>query len=384
MPGSRPRSGTCSPRSPRAGRPTGWSRRSPLRDSRCAPTAARVGGAAAVGVADPRPGAGDLSKNPGYAGAYAFGRYASHRTVDPSGTVHTAMAERPRAEWPVLIKDHHEGYITWADYLASEARLAANHTAAGAWPPREGTALCQGIIGCGSCGEPVITNYHTDQRPAYECSSRRDRLTTPSCRSVAAACVDAAVAGALLDALTPGQVALARQPPARSRAGSAGQPGGRAGRRARPLRRRPGRAGVLRRRAGEPAGRPLPGGAVGGQARRPRRSRAGAPGRPGHAAAAAGTTWKNSPLTCPPVERAGHQRPGPQAAAAHPDRRRHPAARTRPQQSTDRDPLAHRRHRRAHRRQARLPGHRQANPGRRGRTRQTAGPPPATLSWSPG
>ena len=123
--------------------------------------------------------------------------------------MHTAIAERPRAEWPVLIKDHHEGYITWADYLANEARLAANHTAAGARPPREGTALCQGIIGCGSCGKPMMTNYHTDQRPAYECSSRRDQLTTPSCRSVAAACVDAAVAGALLDALTPGQVALA-------------------------------------------------------------------------------------------------------------------------------------------------------------------------------
>jgi len=150
-----------------------------------------------------------ILKNPGYAGAYVFGRYASRRTVDPSGTVHTTITERPRAEWPVLIKDHHEGYITWADYLANEAKLAANHTAAGARPPREGIALCQGIIACGSCGKPMMTNYHTDQRPAYECSSRRDRLTTPSCRSVAAACVDAAVAGALLDALTPGQVALA-------------------------------------------------------------------------------------------------------------------------------------------------------------------------------
>ena len=68
----------------------------------------------------------------------------------PGGTVHTAMVERPRAEWPVLIKDHHEGYITWAEYLANEARLAANRTNAGARPPREGTALCQGIIICGS------------------------------------------------------------------------------------------------------------------------------------------------------------------------------------------------------------------------------------------
>ena len=109
----------------------------------------------------------------------------------------------------MLIKDHHEGYISWADYLANEARLAANHTAAGARPAREGIALCQGIIMCGSCGKPMMTNYHTDQRPSYECSSRRDRLTTPSCRTVVAACVDDAVAGALLDALTPGQIALA-------------------------------------------------------------------------------------------------------------------------------------------------------------------------------
>ncbi|HEV8162888.1 MAG TPA: recombinase family protein, partial [Actinomycetota bacterium] len=148
-------------------------------------------------------------KNPCYAGAYVHGRYTSRRTVDPGGTVHTTIAERPRAEWPVLIKDHHEGYITWADYLANEARLAANRTNAGARPPREGSALCQGIITCGSCGKPMRTNSHTDQRPSYECSSRADRLTTPTCRSVAAATVDEAVAGVLLDALTPEQVALA-------------------------------------------------------------------------------------------------------------------------------------------------------------------------------
>jgi DNA invertase Pin-like site-specific DNA recombinase len=148
-------------------------------------------------------------KNPGYAGAYVFGRYTSRRTVDPGGTVRTTLVERPRADWPVLIKDHHEGYITWADYLANEARLAANRTNAGARPPREGCALCQGIIFCGSCGKPMRTNYHTDSRPSYECSSRADRLTTPTCRSVAAATVDDAVAGLLLGALTPGQVALA-------------------------------------------------------------------------------------------------------------------------------------------------------------------------------
>ena len=147
--------------------------------------------------------------NPCYAGAYVHGRYTSRRTVNPDGTVHTSLVERARAEWPVLIKEHHEGYISWADYLANEAKLAANRTNAGARPPREGSALCQGIIFCGSCGKPMRTNYRSGQRPSYECSSRADRATKPACRSVVAATVDEAVADRLLDALNPAEVALA-------------------------------------------------------------------------------------------------------------------------------------------------------------------------------
>jgi DNA invertase Pin-like site-specific DNA recombinase len=148
-------------------------------------------------------------RNPCYAGAYVHGRYASRRRVDPDGTVHTGLVERSRAEWPVLIVEHHEGYIGWADYLTNEAALAANRTNAGARPPREGSALCQGIICCGSCGKPMRTNYHSDARPAYECSARADRLTTPTCRSIAASTVDSAVAERLLEALNPNEIALA-------------------------------------------------------------------------------------------------------------------------------------------------------------------------------
>jgi DNA invertase Pin-like site-specific DNA recombinase len=148
-------------------------------------------------------------RNPCYAGAYVHGRYTSHRRVEPDGTVHTGLVQRPRSQWPVLLTEHHEGYLSWADYLANEAKLAANRTNAGARPPREGSALCQGIIFCGSCGKPMRTNYHSDQRPSYECSSRADRLTTATCRSVVAATVDDAVAATLLEVLTPEQIALA-------------------------------------------------------------------------------------------------------------------------------------------------------------------------------
>ena len=242
-----------------------------------------------------------ILKNPGYAGAYAFGRYTSRRTVDPSGTVHTAITERPRTDWPVLIKDHHEGYITWADYLANQARLAANHTAAGARPPREGTALCQGIISCGSCGKPMMTSYHTDARPSYDCSSRRDQLTTPSCRSVAAACVDAAVAGALLDALTPGQVALALSaagevagrtsgpagPPSSPSSAPATTPTGPSGRSA-PSSRKTGSSPAPWRPAGRPGSPPWP-----------KPSRHCRPPGTRCRRCPARTTWRNSPLTCP-------------------------------------------------------------------------------------
>ena len=316
-------------------------------------------------------------KNPAYAGAYVFGRYSSRRTVDPGGTVHTQIVERPRSEWPVVIKDHHEGYITWADFLANEAKLAANHTAAGARPPREGIALCQGIIGCGSCGKPMMTNYHTDQRPSYECSSRRDQLTTPTCRSVTAATVDAAVAAALLDALTPEQVALALS--------AADEVAGRHQRTSRAAELAVERARYDADRAErafhqvEPENRLVARSleaTLGSETRRPGRGRAG-PGRcPGHAAAAAqpGRPGETRRGPARPLARRHHHRQGPQAAAAHPDRRRHAAARARPRQSTDRDPLAHRRHRRTHRGPAAASRARQTQPVPGSRARPPARP----------
>lgn len=148
--------------------------------------------------------------NPAYAGTYVFGRYHSRRVVSVDGVVSTKTVERPLDEWPIVIHDHHPGYITWDDYLANGARLAANLTNAGARPPREGHALCQGIISCGSCGRPMTTRYHRNGHAAYECSaSRADQMATATCRSITAATVDDAVAERLLDALNPEEVALA-------------------------------------------------------------------------------------------------------------------------------------------------------------------------------
>src|SRR5260370_6660143 len=53
--------------------------------------------------------------------------------------------------------------------------------------------------------------YTLSLHDALPISSRADRLTTPTCRSVAAGTVDDAVAGVLLDALTPEQVARSEE-----------------------------------------------------------------------------------------------------------------------------------------------------------------------------
>jgi DNA invertase Pin-like site-specific DNA recombinase len=147
--------------------------------------------------------------NPAYAGAYVYGRHRTVRTVRPDGTVRTASALVPREQWQVCILEHHQGYITWQQYLDIETKLAANCTNRGARPPREGEPLCQGIIGCGACGGRIGTRYHTGGHASYECMRHRDAARTGSCRSISAATVDAAVARLLLTSLTDEQITLA-------------------------------------------------------------------------------------------------------------------------------------------------------------------------------
>ena len=147
--------------------------------------------------------------NPSYAGAYVFGRFRSRRVVSPDGAIKLKITELPRSEWPVVIQDHHSGYISWETFLANEQRLQANNTRKGARPPREGRALCQGIVRCGGCGGTMATT-HKRGGSYYECQhSRANHTATPTCRSIVAHVVDELLAQRLLEALEPQEIALA-------------------------------------------------------------------------------------------------------------------------------------------------------------------------------
>ena len=51
--------------------------------------------------------------------------------VRPDGAIVTRTVELPRSEWAVVIQDHHQGYISWEQFLANEQRLAANNNRKG-------------------------------------------------------------------------------------------------------------------------------------------------------------------------------------------------------------------------------------------------------------
>ena len=270
--------------------------------------------------------------NPRYAGAFTFGR---HRDIKlPGGKLsRTAL---PREEWISFIPGAHPGYITQEQYDANRARLTANAAAHGrdraAGPPREGPALLQGIIICGTCGQRMTVRYHQrrgQELPTYVC--QRDGISHGRriCQAVPGAGLDQQIGQLLIDTLTP--LAIEAALTVYCRAGAPRSRGGRPARRARrarPLPRRPGPPPLPGRRPRQPARRRHSRSRLEHHAARP------APGtghlragpQAGHRAAHRRPEDTDPPAGHRPardLERPRHPRPGTQAhrpAAAH---RRH-------------------------------------------------------------
>ncbi|MGH2399813.1 MAG: recombinase family protein, partial [bacterium] len=69
-----------------------------------------------------------ILRNPMYAGAYAYGRSRTERRLHAGQTIRRQI-RRPRGEWPILILDHHDGYIAWDVYERHQAMIAHNENA---------------------------------------------------------------------------------------------------------------------------------------------------------------------------------------------------------------------------------------------------------------
>ena len=146
-------------------------------------------------------------KNPFYAGVYCYGK-SEKQTEIVDGRAHKTYGHhRPMEEWEVVLKDHHEGYIDWAEYERNQKQLAANAygKVGGAKSGRGGKALLAGLLTCGRCGRGLAVVYvgNPPGRPVYRCDRPNLQLGRQRCLGFGGPRVDAAIARELLRAVEP-------------------------------------------------------------------------------------------------------------------------------------------------------------------------------------
>ncbi len=148
-------------------------------------------------------------KNPLYAGAYVFGRTHTVHQANAEGQIVTRRQTLPQHEWPVLLLDHHPGYVTWQEFEIIQQRIKNNAPAVknqSGQAVREGSALLQGLARCGKCGRNMHVGYYSGskhRRHNYLCHNAQRNHGLPRCQSIAGRRVDAAVVQAFLDMLQP-------------------------------------------------------------------------------------------------------------------------------------------------------------------------------------
>jgi DNA invertase Pin-like site-specific DNA recombinase len=149
-----------------------------------------------------------ILKEPTYAGAYAYGRDASRSVVREEGIVGKVSLRKPLSEWTVLIRDHHDGYISWEQFEKIQSILEGNvsnfrtghHGAA-----KQGPALLAGLLRCRRCGRKLVVAYTGKDHSVTRYCCVRGRLDTGEkrCITCSGGPVDAVVSRELLRVVQP-------------------------------------------------------------------------------------------------------------------------------------------------------------------------------------
>lgn len=148
-----------------------------------------------------------LLKNPFYAGAYVYGK-SEKRIELVDGRARKSYGHgKPAEAWDVVIRDHHEAYIDWAEYERNQTLLATNAygRAGGQKSGRGGRALLAGMLTCGRCGRGLAVCYTgaPPGRPSYRCDRPNLMLGLQRCLGFGGSRVDAAIAAEILRAVEP-------------------------------------------------------------------------------------------------------------------------------------------------------------------------------------
>ena len=147
--------------------------------------------------------------NPVYAGAYAFGRRIVRATIEEGRKRVVRSVQHDWRSWETLIRDHHDGYISWAEFERNKRLIADNangkrYMSRGA--VRCGEALLPGLFRCARCGRKLHVKYggrQGAQSYRYECVGAFNQLAAARCIYFGAMRVDRVVAKEVLDRLQP-------------------------------------------------------------------------------------------------------------------------------------------------------------------------------------
>jgi DNA invertase Pin-like site-specific DNA recombinase len=146
--------------------------------------------------------------NPVYAGAYAFGRTGSRVTIEAGRKRIVRGFRRERSDWEVLIKDRHEGYITWAEFERNQHLIIDNANGKSFMSRgsvRRGEGLLAGLFRCGHCGRKLHVAYSGTHRTVgrYHCRGSQMNHGGDRCISFGGLRVDRAISAEVIARLQP-------------------------------------------------------------------------------------------------------------------------------------------------------------------------------------
>jgi hypothetical protein len=146
--------------------------------------------------------------NPIYAGAYVFGRTGSKITIEAGRKRIVRGFRKDRGDWEVLIPDHHEGYISWAEFERNQRLISENANGKSFMSRgsvRRGEALLAGLLRCGHCGRKLHVAYSGENGNSgrYHCRGAYLNHGTDWCISFGGMRIDRAIASEVIERLQP-------------------------------------------------------------------------------------------------------------------------------------------------------------------------------------
>lgn len=146
--------------------------------------------------------------NPIYAGAYAFGRTGSRVTIEAGRKRIVRGFRKDRGDWEALILDHHESYISWAEFERNQRLISDNangQSFMSRGSVRRGEALLAGLLRCGHCGRKLHVAYSGENGSSgrYHCRGGQLNHGGAPCISFGGMRIDRAIAAEVIARVQP-------------------------------------------------------------------------------------------------------------------------------------------------------------------------------------